>query len=210
MWERVCFRAAAYRTPVRVRDHGAADGARYHEPGSEATQYFSLHPLGPWAEQVRNQRCTTLEDALEIRLPVWAVRVVLPSEPLILDFDVAASGSWPHPITPEGLVADDHGECRALAAAHRRDPAAARSLRVPSAALPATENLVILGRRRGIEYLAHPRRAVQIPYAAAGVDARMAARLFPQIRLHGEPHAGLEAWRRGEDLRLPEVSLAAA
>jgi hypothetical protein len=201
--ELVAYRAAAYRTPVRARDHGGGDGGRYHDPGSEATQYFSLHPLGPWAEQVRNQRCRSMAEALEIRLPVWAARVVLPSAPVVVDFDSAADGRAPFPITAEELVSDNHEACRALGRALRLDPLSPKAIRVPSAALPGTETLVIFGRRRGIEYLASPSRGIQIPYAASAHGARIPSPLFEHVRLHGEPHAGLEAWRQGDRHELP-------
>jgi len=204
--ELVCYRAAAYRTPIRARGHGWESSGRYHDPGGPATQYFSLHPLGSWAEAIRNQRCGTVEAALEARLPVWAIRVVLDEAPLLVDFDAAAAGGLPHPIAPEALVAEDPTACRALAKAHRADPAAPKLLRVPSAALPGTENLVILGARRGIEYLARPHRSTQIPHACAAAGGHSPRGLFPHVRLRGRPHAGLAAWKRGEELKLPEIS----
>lgn len=210
MPELVCFRAAAYRTPIRSRPHGPDSGGRFHDPGGPATQYFSLHPQGPWAEIVRNQRWTTVEGALEARPPVWAVRLVLADEPLLIDLDRAAAGDLPHPISPEELVDDDPAACRAVARAHRDDPGLSHVLRVPSAALPGTENIVVLAARRGIEYLATARRETQIPYASTAVNGHFAEGLFPYIRQHGEPHAGLDAWRQGEVLSLPEIDLTAA
>jgi hypothetical protein len=208
--ELVCYRAAAYRTPIRSRPHGPDSGGRFHDPGGPATQYFTLHPQGAWAEIVRNQRWTSVEGALEARLPVWAIRLVVSDEPLLIDFDRAAAAVLRHPISPEELVDDNPAACRALARAHRADPGLPGVLRVPSAALPGTENVVVLAARRGIEYLAAPRRESQIPYASTAVDGHLAAGLFPHIRRLGQPHAGLEAWRRGEAFTLPEVAATAA
>lgn len=210
MPELVCYRAAAYRTPIRSRPHGPDSGGRFHDPGGPATQYFSLHPQAPWAEIVRNQRWTNFEGALEARLPVWAVRLVLSDDPLQIDFDTAAARALPHPITPEDLVADDPAACRVLGRAHRSDPGLASVLRVPSAALPGTENIVVLAAARGIEYLAVPRRESQIPYASTAVDGHLAAGLFPYIRSRGEPHVGLEAWKQGDVFRLPEIAISGA
>jgi hypothetical protein len=207
MPELVCYRAAAYRTPIRSRPHGPDSGGRYHDPGGPATQYFSLHPLGPWAEIVRTQCWTTLEQALEARPPVWAIRLVLAEDPFLIDFDSAAAGNLPHPISPEELVDDDPAACRALARAHRADPGLPRVLRIPSAAFPGTENIVVLAARRGIEYLATPRRETQIPYASTAVNGRLPEGLFPYIRQRGEPHGGLEAWHQGEVFLLPEIGL---
>lgn len=205
--ELVCYRAAAYRTPIRARSHGWDSLGRYHDAGGPATQYLCLHPLGPWAEAIRNQRCASAEAAGEIRLPVWAVRVVLPEEPLIAGFAAADAGLLPHQIAAEALVADDPAECRRLARAHRADPTAAQALRVPSAALPGTENLVILGACRGIEYLRMPRRRAQIPNTCTAADGRPPSGLFPHVRLRGQVHAGLAAWRVGTEHTPPEIAI---
>ena len=124
MAELVCFRASSYRTAVRTRRHGDDSEGRYHEPGAEPTQYASLHPLGPWAEVARAQGCRTLDDALEIRIAIWALRLKLGEEPYAVDFDTADSGRTAGPISAAGLVADDWSECQALGRAHRLDPGA--------------------------------------------------------------------------------------
>jgi hypothetical protein len=203
MAELVCYRVAAYRTPTRVRAHDRA--GRYHRTDSPPTQYFSLHPLGPWAEAIRNRGYTDPDDALTLRLPVWAVRLVVSEEPVRVDFDAAAAGLTPAPIAPPDLVADDQRPCRELADALRFDPRAPKLLRVPSAALPGAENLVIFGPRRMIEYSATPRRRQQLPAAMAGFSARSPASPLPLIRHRGEAHAGYDAWVEGREYRVPEV-----
>jgi hypothetical protein len=205
MPELVCYRASAYRTPLRVRRHRADDGGRYHDPGAPATQYFALHPLGPWAEVIRRRRLDAVEDLLELRLPVWAARAVLDEEPLRVDFEAAASGRTPVPIEPGALVDDDHSRCRAFAAALRADPAAPRALLVPSAALPGAENLVLLGSRRMIDYARQPRRPTQVPAAPCAVDARAARALLGLVRRRGERHAAHRAWQRGQAFSMPEL-----
>lgn len=208
MAELVCYRAAAYRTPIRSRPHGLESAGRFHDPGGPATQYFCLHPLGPWAEVIRHQGWADAEGAAEVRVAVWAVRVITDVEPLRIDFEAADRGGLPHPIAPEELVGDDLGPCRELARDHRLDPGKPKLLRVPSAALPGTDNLVLLGARRGIEYLREPRRRTQLPYASTAVDGRSPRALFEHVRRPGRPHAGLEAWRRGEPFALPELDLS--
>jgi len=199
--ELVCYRAAAWLTPLRTRNHGTL-GGRFHEPQGRATQYLSLHPLTPWAEVLRNQGITDPDDYADLRIPVWALRVVLPEPPALLDFDAAAVRS---DLTPEDLVGDDPAACRRLAATLRADPDAPRVLRVPSAALPGTENLVILEPRRSVEYLQAPRRRQQVPAALTSVRARPPAALAPFVRHRGQAHAGLEAWRRGQAFALPAI-----
>jgi hypothetical protein len=204
--ELVCYRASSYLTPVRARAHGWSSTGRYHDWGSPATQYFSLHPLTPWAELVRNQRCRDLDDALETRIAVWAIRLVLKAEPETVDFDAADAGTLATRIAPAELVADDARECRVLADAHRADPSAAKVIRVPSAALPGTDNVVIFGRRRAIRYETTPLRAIQVPVAVSSVDGRLPRDLFRLVRRIGDRHAGYERWRRGERYELPSIS----
>jgi hypothetical protein len=205
MPELVCYRAAAYRTPTRVRAH--QDTGRYNRIDSPPTQYFSLHPLGPWAEVIRNRGYTNHEDALTFRLPIWAVRLVLPGDPVRIDFDAAHSGATPAPISAGDLIADDQLGCRAFGDAIRADPAAPKVLRVPSAALPGTENVVIFGARAMIEYLATPRRDQQVPASPVAVSAHAARGLLPLTRHRGRPHAGYEAWAEGGRYVLPPVAV---
>ena len=204
--ELVCYRASSYLTPVRARAHGWSSTGRYHDWGSPATQYFSLHPLTPWAELVRNQRCRDLDDALETRTAVWAIRLVLESEPAIVDFDAAEAGELATRMAPRDLISDDAQKCRVLADVHRADPSAPKAIRVPSAALPGTENVVVFGRRRAIRYEATPLRVIQVPAAVSSVDGRLPRDLFRLARRIGDRHAGYEGWQRGERYELPPIS----
>lgn len=206
MPELVCYRASSYLTPVRARAHGWSSTGRYHDWGSPATQYFSLHPLTPWAELARNQRCRDLDDALETRIAIWAIRLVLDVEPAPVDFDAAAAGTLATRIAPADLVADDAAGCRALAEAHRADPSAEKVIRAPSAALPGTDNIVVFGRRRAIRYEATPLRAIQVPAAVSSVDGRLPRDLFRLVRRLGDPHAGYESWLAGDRYELPAIS----
>src|SRR4051812_3708571 len=112
MPELVCYRASDYRTPVRARRHGMNSEGRFHRFGSDATQYFSLHPLTPWAEVGRNQGCTDLADWLEVRMEIWAVRLIVDDEPEPVDFDRTAAGDLLASISPAGLIDDDPADCR--------------------------------------------------------------------------------------------------
>lgn len=204
--ELVCYRASSYLTPVRARAHGWSSTGRYHDWGSPATQYLSLHPLTPWAELVRNQRCRDLDDALEARIAIWAIRLVLEREPAAVDYDAAAAEALATRIEPAELVSDDARKCRVLADAHRADPSAPKVIRVPSAALPGTDNIVIFGRRRAIRYEATPLRAIQVPAAVSSVDSRLPRDLFRLVRRLGDRHGGYERWCRGEIYELPAIS----
>lgn len=204
MPELVSYRASSYRTAVRNIRHG--EPGRYHESGSERTQYLALHPLGPWAEMARNQACQTLDDALQIRMAIWALRLVLDDDPELVDFDAASAGALPHPISAEELVSDDRRQCQALGDAYRRDPNAAKVIRVPSAALPGTDNIVIFGERKMVRYETEPLRALHVPAALAAVDGRPPQGLWPVIRGFDQPHAALNAWAAGDDYEVPLIS----
>lgn len=205
MPELFCYRASSYRTPVRSRRHGPDSAGRYHHAGAPATQYFALHPLGPWAEVTRNQRCESVDDALETRIAIWVIRLVLPDPPTTIDFDAADSGNTLLPISPRDLTDDDPTICRALAQAHRDEPSAAKILRVPSAALPGADNIVILGPRRMIEYAVEPMRPIHVPAAVGAVDARPPRDLFRLVRRLGAPDPAYEAWRHGVSHDVPEI-----
>lgn len=206
MPELVCFRAADYRTPLRIRAHGPR-GGRFHRPFSPPTQYLSLHPLGPWAEVVRGRGLVEEADAMQLRLSIWALRLELPDPPYALDFDAAVSDAAPAPIAPADLIDDDHAACRRFADVLRGDPTAPKILTVPSAALPGTRNLVILGPRRTIEYAAHVKRPTQVPAALIAVRAQPLATMLPHVRHIGRPHEGYEAWRNGTESHLPALGL---
>jgi RES domain-containing protein len=135
----IVYRAAAYHTALWIEPN-VLDG-RFNRRGEGPVQYFCLHPLGPLAEAVR-----AMPDGLdpaEIRRPVWALH--LPDGPLeTIGFDQA--NAWG--IDPYALVCppDRYGECQHLADTFQamEEPP---MLRVPSAALPGTWNVIVFGQR---------------------------------------------------------------
>jgi RES domain len=73
--------------------------------------------------------------------PLWALRVRLAETPFALTFGTAGDLG----ISPDELLADDHGPCRARAKAFRTG--GPQAFIAPSAALPGSTNLVVLGPR---------------------------------------------------------------
>jgi RES domain-containing protein len=202
--ELVAYRIAAWDTPLWVLPNRRA--ARYNDAGSGSTQYLSLHPLTPWAEMLRAEELRAEDEIAELRPPLWAIRVALAGDPLELTFDNAGD----YGLQPADLVARDPGPCRGFARLLREDPAAPRSLIVPSAALPGTRNLVILEPRVAIPYAWEPVDAGDLPAsltAEGGVCPRGLADLV-HYRGSRRRHAALAAWRRGEELRFEEPSTA--
>jgi hypothetical protein len=202
--ELIAFRLANYETPLWSVENFSA--GRYNDADSGATQYLSLHPLTPWAELLRNEDRRTRERAVLMRYPLWAVRVQLDDEPYELAFDNAEQFG----LSPEDLVADDHGPCRALAQAFRRGGPSAFT--APSAALPGTQNLVVLEPRVLAPWNQRPLDEIDWPGSLTSQDGRCPEGLWDLVhyRQVGTKHPALEAWESGEEFVFeePEVSIA--
>lgn len=202
MTEAVAYRIAGWDTPLRVNPNRTA--GRFNERGSPATQYLSLHPLGPWAEYLRTENLRDASELAERRLRIWALRVEL-ADAQRIDFanavDFGLSNS-------EDLIADNHGACRALAERLRADPRAPQTLIVPSAALPGIDNVVIFGERVQIPYSWQPISAVDIPACVIAERSQPPAGVPSLVRYRGEPHPAFEAWRAGRSYRFPDLSRA--
>lgn len=188
--ELIAYRLADWDTPLWINPNRAAH--RYNRPEAGPTQYLSLHPLTPWAEYLRRQNRRTFDDLMELRLRVWALRV------LIDDFFDLDYGSAPSlGLNPDDLVSDDYGPCQDLGDRCRRDPHMPKAIRVPSAALPGTRNFVIFGPRVAAAYHLDPLDEIDVPTAVLAEDARALHTLLPVVRYEGDPHREYDAWQRG-------------
>jgi RES domain-containing protein len=188
--ELVGYRIAAWDTPLWVLPNRRP--GRWNDAGIDATQYMALHPLGPWAEMLRNEELRTAEEIAELRPPLWALRVALEEDPVRIDFQTASD----HGLEPAQLVGDDHEPCRAVARRLRADRHGPSALVVPSAALPGTSNLVILRPRVAIPYLAEPIDSGDLPTsltAESGACPRGLSDLV-QYKRTRRRHAALKAW----------------
>lgn len=200
MWESVVYRVAAWDTPLWALHNRSP--ARFNYAGQGQTQYLALHPLTPWAEIGRNQERVSANELSELRLPVWALRIILDVNPERIGFAEAAS--WG--LSAEELVADDHSACRRLAEQLRTDAAAPKAIIVPSAALPGTESLVIFGARVRIGYLDSPIDEEDVPLSLAALRARPPLGLESLIHPKSSPtdHPALDAWLSGDDFEFTE------
>jgi RES domain-containing protein len=200
--EFVAFRLANYETPLWPVDNFSA--GRFNRAGDGVTQYLSLHPMTPWAELLRGEDRRTRERAVMMRYPLWTLRVRLDDDPLDISFDTAPDYS----LEPADLVADDHSPCQALAEGLRRSGVTA--LTAPSAALPGTQNLILLEPKVAIGWELEPIDSIDVPTSLAAQDARCPEGLwqFVHYRGSGTPHSALDAWERGDDFVVeePEVS----
>jgi hypothetical protein len=108
----VGYRVADWDTPLWVNPNRSP--SRWWTPGA-IVQYWSLHPLTPWAEYLRGRNVRTADEAGEIILRPWAAELELPDDTIELTFDSAAG----HGLAPEALVDDDQTACQAWAASRR-------------------------------------------------------------------------------------------
>ena len=192
----VAFRVSAWDEPFWVNENRGA--RRYNKAFTGPVQYWSLHPLTPWAEILRGQGIRAPEDVAELRQRLWVARFEL--EPDAVTFDAATS----YGLEPQHLINDDYGACQAFGARRLQDFALPNAIVVPSAALPGTKNLVVFGPLVGSPYSAEPLSAEDAPAALAADHARPPDTLLPLVRHFGEPHAEYDAWSRGERYRFRE------
>lgn len=195
----------AYHTPLWLGANRLA--GRFNAELRGPVQYLCLHPLGALAEAIR--RLPDGLDPRELRRPVWALR--LPEAPVeTLGFDEAAN--WG--LDPYDLVCrpDGYGPCQALGERLLATPKPPM-LRVPSAALPGTWNLVAFGQRVLAPYDGEPPDpTLDVPAAVVAVDARALDEMVPTVRpLSQRRHAAYDAWRAKRPFQAaepPALSLA--
>ncbi len=135
---------------------------------------------------------------------MWALRIRA-DDAFDLNYDTAGSLG----LEPHHLVAEDYGPCQDLAERLRADPALPQMIRVPSAALPGTPNIVIFGPRVSAPYLVDPLGPVDVPASLVADRARPPDALFPLVRFQGTAHAEFEAWTKGEPFDFAEPAFPA-
>jgi hypothetical protein len=183
----IAYRWADYDTPFWISPNRSP--GRWHADGAAPTQYWSLHPLGPWAEDLRQNGIIDEAGLRGISSRTWVGQFAFDaSETATITFDNAAE----HGIRAADLVADDRGSCQALSEVLRVTYTA---IVVPSAALPGTENLVVFGPRVLAPYGAGAvDHALDIPAAPTADGARPPVALLGLVCRRGDIHEGFRSW----------------
>jgi hypothetical protein len=179
------FRHASYDSPWWAFPSSRA--GRFHRAGSDTVQYLSLHPMGPAAEMLRHQVGPS-GDPDDVVLNLWAAVLDI-DEVVEIDFDDCAG----YGLSADELVGDDYAPTQALADAVRDGGATA--MKVPSAALPGTHNLVVFGVRVLNPFLREPLTPEEIPTGHLSDAARSPAELAGHVRWFGAPHKAADQWK---------------
>jgi RES domain-containing protein len=172
----VAYRATSYDTPLWVFPNRRP--GRWNDPDDGTiAQYCTLDAAAPLAEFVRHEDLRQPEDAGEVRLALWQLRLM---EGAVLDLS-SPEKAGDQGVAWDDLVADDWRACQQLA----RDVLAegGRGVIAPCAALPGSLSLTVFGARSEIGWNAERRLAIQVPAreisrGAPGVGVVRSARFF--------------------------------
>lgn len=209
MAEHIAYRCCAHTSPFW--EDPSPLGGRFNRAGEAPTTYLGLHPLTPWAELLRATGRRSLDEVRGLRPVSWASRVLAePAGIAELTFDNAGD----HGLDPHDLVSDDHGPCQAFAGGLRGDPDAPRIIIAPSAALPGTRTMVLLGRRVSAPYDLDVNHDADVDTSVA-VTAVLGSSLLSLVgaahyRHTGVAHPGLAAWKAGDDYAFDEPAVTDA
>ena len=119
------YRHCDARYPFLWED-SAQPPARWHGPGEGPANYFADTPNGAWAEFLRHEEITELEDLAGVRRAIWAV-------------DVAADGSAIPALVAEQMFGDEASYAACQQEARTVRLLGHTSLVAPSAALKPGE-----------------------------------------------------------------------
>lgn len=186
------YRATSYDVPLRVAAN-RRDG-RWNTAGTRPVQYLCLDAQAPYAETMRHEDLRSEADLAMYRTTLWELEV---NEGIVVDyrtFDRAEAAGFP----PEALVDDDHERCQAEA--ERLASLGAQGILTPSAALPGSINLTLLGPRVEVRWQAKAGVASAVP-AQALVTGHPPAQLVSRVRYFGQQHSLLDGFQKSRARR---------
>lgn len=179
----IAFRATTYDTPLWVSPNSRPGRWSLPEDGTIA-QYCTLDAASAVAEMVRWENLQDVEEARELRVSIWELRI---DEGAIVDYSTSdrttAQGfSW------EPLISDVWDECQTEA--QRIVDAGGRGVLTPSAALPQSVSLTLFGPRTEIAWEAEPSLSIQLP-ARRILRGAPGDHLVSHTRFFGDPYPDL-------------------
>ncbi len=198
--EVVAYRIANHDTPFWAGPNRAPH--RYNKQSSGPVQYWSLHPLTPWAEVMRGQGLRTATDLTFLRQRIWAARLSLPDVT-----EISFTTARDHGLKPRDLVGDDYGPCQAFGDRCVREASMPKAIRVPSAALPGTSNLVLFRPLVRGPYLLDAIAPEDGPTAVVADKAQPPTALIDLVNHFGASHPELASWKAGEPYYLDEPEI---
>lgn len=162
-----------------------------------------LHPLGPWAEYMRALDLKTAADLGSVRAWVWAIK--LPDDIVRNAFQLSFATANAMGLAPGALVDDDYRACQDFAEVRRTDATFPKVWRVPSAALPGTENVVVFGPRVAVPYLTVPvDPEIDTPTSVLAGNAVPPTELLSLVRYRGAAHRGYVEWQASRTFEFQE------
>jgi RES domain-containing protein len=176
----VVYRATTYDTPLWVSPNRRP--GRWNNPDDRTiAQYFALDPASALAEMVRAENLRDLDEARELRVSVWELRL---REGAIVDYTSAERArsqgfSW-RDLTADGWEACQEEGQRIVAGG-------GRGVLAPSGALGGGRSLTIFGPRTEIAWASEPTLAIQIP-ARHVLRGQPGDGLVRDTRFFGDPY----------------------
>ena len=152
----VVYRATTYDTCLWVSPNSGS--GRWNDPQTGTiSQYCTLDVASALAEMVRSENLRQVEDARELSVSVWELRI---DEGAVVDYSTPALAEaqgfeW------NALVSDEWEPCQAEA--RKLTAEGARGVIAPSAALPQGVTLTLFGPRTEIAWSVEPSLSIQIP-----------------------------------------------
>lgn len=177
--EAVAYRATTYDTPLWVFPN-RLDGRWNRPERKDIVQYCCLDPAAPLAEVVRHENLDA-GDAPEVRFDLWQLRI---SEGSVINLstpDLArrAGIDW------ADLTSDSWAACQAIGGWAKS--LGARGIVAPSAALPGSSNLMLLGPRSELAWDRDSVLSIQVP-ARAVIHGAPQTDLIRATRKEGDPY----------------------
>lgn len=152
----VVYRATTYDTPLWVSPN-SRPGRWSHPEDSTIAQYCTLDVASAIGEMVRFENLRQIEEARELRVNVWELRI---DEGAIADYSTPARASG-QGFAWEPLLSDAWDGCQTEG--RRIVNAGGRGVLAPSAALPQGVALTLFGPRTEIAWQVEPSLSIQVP-----------------------------------------------